>query len=673
MKNTFIFISILFVFVSCGKKKDGEIPNKYLQQAFVHPGMLQNTEDLELMRNNILQKKELWLHAFNNLKAEIDTSFIPKAFNYISVGPYGTNSIGGKEFSVSAKAAYNYALMWYITHDKIYAKKAIEILNAWSYRLWGFDGNNAKLNVGLLGHYFLNAAEILRYTNSGWKNDDVEQFERLVITVFYPTIKDFFAEANGNWDASIIATMLCIGVFTDNHKIFNRAVNHYYRGEGNGGITKYIYPGGQCQETIRDWDHVQLGIGEFSKAAQVAWTQGIDLYSVADDRLAQGFEYTAKVLSKHDVVCFGDISKRDKNRMRDIYESIYKHYSLIKGINLVFSKQIIDKYTRAGSSTEFLTATRHTDKFFLSENLNLLTVEQKIKPSETGALLTARIETPSNAIRITPGENIQSIVDRVPNAHIILNQGVHVLNEPLKIRSGITLAGEGRGSVLILNENIQTPTIVNATMDMQNVIICDLLIEGATKSGTGFDPNYERTQRLFSSAPSREGISFMSDSVGKMKNILLENITVQNFTKNGILVSGAENVRINHCNADNNGSSVVPGQFFHHNLRLTRSSNSLITNSRFDSSLWGCGVEISFCNNILIENNECARNRLSGIYCLESRHIDILSNLLEGNDEAGIKIENLKDGCINIDIGKNLIQYNAEDAVTLIGENEINL
>jgi len=27
-----------------------------------------------------------------------------------------------------------------------------------------------------------------------------------------------------------------------------------------------------------NWDHVQLGIGEFAKAAQVAWTQGLDLY-----------------------------------------------------------------------------------------------------------------------------------------------------------------------------------------------------------------------------------------------------------------------------------------------------------------------------------------------------------------------------------------------------------
>ena len=132
----------------------------------------------------------------------------------------------------------------------------------------GLDGNNAKLNVGLFGQYYLNAAELLRCTDAGWRQEDVEQFERMLRTVYYPTIRDFFTEANGNWDASMICTMMCMGVFLEDHDMFNRAVERFYRGNGNGGITRYIYPGGQCQETTRDWDHVQLGLGELSRAAR---------------------------------------------------------------------------------------------------------------------------------------------------------------------------------------------------------------------------------------------------------------------------------------------------------------------------------------------------------------------------------------------------------------------
>lgn len=132
-------------------------------------------------------------------------------------------------------------------------------------RTRGFDANKAKQNVGLFGYYYLNTAEILKYTDSGWTAKDIEQFMQMVLTVLYPTIKDFFTEDNGNWDASIISTMICIGIFTDNHEIFNRTVKCFHREEGNSGITRYLYPGGQCQEIAHDWEHVQLGIGDLPK------------------------------------------------------------------------------------------------------------------------------------------------------------------------------------------------------------------------------------------------------------------------------------------------------------------------------------------------------------------------------------------------------------------------
>lgn len=55
---------------------------------------------------------------------------------------------------------------------------------------------------------------------------------------------------------------------------------------------------------------MQLGIGEFAKAAQVAWTQGIDFYSAADNQLALGFEYTAKFLLSGAIPVYGVLSLR---------------------------------------------------------------------------------------------------------------------------------------------------------------------------------------------------------------------------------------------------------------------------------------------------------------------------------------------------------------------------
>lgn len=641
--------------------------NTNKEKPFVHPGMLQNKADLELMKNNISEGKEPWKTAFENLKRETSLSFRVTPFTHVSSGAYGANDKGGNDFYESGKAACNHALMWYITGEKAHEAKAVEILNAWSYRLWDFDANNAKLLVGLFSPYYLNAAEILRYTGSGWQEKDIDQFSRLIQTVLYPTIKDFFTEANGNWDASMIYAMMCMGVFLDNHDIFNKAADRFYYGEGNSGITKYIYPTGQCQETTRDWAHVQLGIGELAKAVQIAWTQGYDFYSTAGNRLALGFEYAAKFLIENEIPVFGVLSQRDKNDFRDVYESVYEHYEKVKGIGMPFTGQLIQKHTRANSSAGVLTGLRIPEWAIKIDDKRPIAPSSKAKsPSICGALEIANTSIPAGSVYIKPGKSIQKEIDKQSDSDapkwIVLGKGVHTLKEPLKLNSDITLCGEGKGTILTLNPNAEGITIINSSNNIRNVTVRDLLIEGATKTATPFDPNYERSQRLYN-AKSRGGLSFLGDEEEQIQNIRLENITIQNCTKNGVFISGAKNIKVINCDFSDNGSSVVPGQGFHHNLNLTHVSNCEITNSRFDASLWGNGLSVLFGENIIISGNEFARNKLSGIYCAESENVQVLGNLVEGNDESGIFFEYLKDGSSNIKIEKKLVQLNGKKGI----------
>jgi hypothetical protein len=62
----------------------------------------------------------------------------------------------------------------------------------------------------------------------------------------------------------------------------------------NEVITNYIYANGQCQESSRDQQHTFFGIGTICAMAEMAWNQGDDLYSHADDRLLLGLEYSSK-------------------------------------------------------------------------------------------------------------------------------------------------------------------------------------------------------------------------------------------------------------------------------------------------------------------------------------------------------------------------------------------
>ena len=158
-------------------------PSHSFAQKFIHPGVDQTSKDLEYMKKMVLTGEEPYKSAFERLKTASDTTFTVRSHTHVLRGPYGRPNIGGDDLSKSANMAYNYALVWYITNDKKYANKAIEILNAWSPVLWDFDYNDAKLLAAWTGHMLCNAAEILRYTNSGWQAKDIGIFTNMLMTV----------------------------------------------------------------------------------------------------------------------------------------------------------------------------------------------------------------------------------------------------------------------------------------------------------------------------------------------------------------------------------------------------------------------------------------------------------------------------------------------------------
>src|SRR5205085_9423998 len=113
--------------------------------------------------------------------------------------------------------------------------------------------------------------------------------EQMLREVFYPVIRDFAPFANGNWDAGCIETMMAIGVFCDDREMFERAVDYFHHGQGDGRLTHYVIDeAGQCEESGRDQQHTQLGLGHLADACEVAWNQGLDLYAAADNRLLRG-------------------------------------------------------------------------------------------------------------------------------------------------------------------------------------------------------------------------------------------------------------------------------------------------------------------------------------------------------------------------------------------------
>jgi hypothetical protein len=623
-----------------------------LAQPFIHPGIDQQSKDLVYMKKKVLAGEQPWKAAFDKLKAAADTNFTVKPHTHVLRGPYGKPNIGGDDLSKGANMAYNYALVWYITNDKLYAAKAIEILNTWSPILWDLDYNDAKLLAAWTGHMLCNAAEILRYTNAGWQQKDITGFSNMLMTVYYPLMRPYYPQANGNWDGAIIHSLIAMAVFTDNRALFNNAVDHFKHAPVNGSLFKYIYPSGQCQESPRDQGHVQLGIGEFAGAAQVAYTQGVDLFSMAGNRMALGFEYTAGFLLGEKPYCYCTISERAKT-LRDDYEYVYRHYTA-QGLDMPYTKKAADS-VRSKASRSVLTAVR-------APSGKTGPKMGSPKASAVGYMAGAGAARPSlipdNAIVVTPGQSIQQALDAASGTGkwVIMKAGIHTFPATLKIPSGVTLAGEGAGTILFLDPaSGDREAIVNAGIDIHDVTIRDLVIEGCNRTDPGTDPN---AYRSFKGGYNRGGILFRTEKDGQIKDIKLINLTVRNSTYCGVSISGGGNITITSCDFTENGASVPPGPKLVHNLLLAHCTGVNISDSRLVTSPSGSGLSLDHCSDVSVTNCEIARNGYYGVLVAESKNVSVKSNLVEANDCSGIMAEFLFNGNENITISHNRIQFN---------------
>ena len=331
------------------------------QKKLVHPGMLNSKIELDFIRKKIKAGEEPWSSSFKLLQADdhAKPEWQPKPMADVIRGSYNNPNIGAGDLGHDAQAAYIQSLEWTLTGDKKYARKAIEIMNAWSCKLKSITGSDMQLLAGITGYKFCNAAEIIRHTSKLWNKKDQHQFEQMLLTIYYPLVKNYKPQANGNWDDSMIATTMCIGIFMNDTAMYHGAVEYAKNGHSNGAIPNYIRESGQCQESSRDQQHTQLGLGYVADFCEIAWKQGDDLYGAFDNRVALGFEYTAKYNLGEEVVyqqvpdLFGknnytEISAKGRGNFRPVYEKIYHHYHDIKGLEMKYTKQVLDKIRPEG-------------------------------------------------------------------------------------------------------------------------------------------------------------------------------------------------------------------------------------------------------------------------------------------------------------------------------------
>jgi hypothetical protein len=627
-------------------------------RTFVHPGIDMNKADLEYMRNQVIAGKQPWKGEFEKLKEYVPADFKPTPYAHVIRGPYGKPDIGASDLSKSAECAYSCAILWYISREDHYAETVRDIIAKWSDKLRGFDENDSKLIVGLTGSQFCNAAEILRYNYPGWTEEDTQNTTKLLMSSFYPTIRFYYSIANGNWDGAILHTLLAIAVFTDNEELFDNATYHFLHGSSNGSLIKYIYPSGQCQETRRDQGHVQLGLFEFSSAARIAYTQGVDLFSAADNRLALGLEYSAAFICGDSVFVYGNPSQRERYKYRPGFDYFVDHYTG-KGIDMPHLRELCDRVTTSNQTSALLKLTAYRDEFKVKPSKLRKVQESKIA-YHAGAPIEASSPAGKSIVEVTASDDLQKVIDENAGSGktIFLHGGEYTMQKSLRIPSDVHICGEGRNTVILCTKEVHTAAILLGDLDARNITIENIVIEGASQHKEARDPNSGRFRRTGIYDNALAGIAFWGEPGHSLGNIVFRNISILNFSRSGIYISDADGVTVVHCDITQNGSQAIPGPRLTHNLMLQHCKNVKIMDSRLDTSIKGCGLCLDNCESVQVSDCEIARNGWCGVAFAETHDCKINGCLIEGNDDRGVLGEYLYDGSSDISVTNNAIQYN---------------
>lgn len=343
---------------------------------FVHPGILNSEEELLRARQMVKEGRNPWKATFDKLKSSPHTS--------LNWGPAPVEKVvrGGKtvwepdpdNYPVAyrdAATAYQCAVMWWITEDKAYADKAVQILNAWARKCKAVGGDtNASLAAGLYGYHFANAAELVR-DYEGWRRVDFDFFCDWIRAVWFSRTQYFLVERHGtidehywsNWGLCNVLCGISVGILCDDEYIYNASMEYYKymkdrkyseslcnlvvgKVEDKRGPFGYLSP---MQESGRDQGHTAMAASLAIDICGAALNQGDDLFAYEEDRLAMGIEYIlAYNLGVDDLPwveytrysdTFTQNGAGGRGNSRPGIARFYSYYKTMRGVEMRYARQ----------------------------------------------------------------------------------------------------------------------------------------------------------------------------------------------------------------------------------------------------------------------------------------------------------------------------------------------
>ncbi|MFE0099062.1 alginate lyase family protein [Streptomyces sp. NPDC059009] len=311
--------------VGCGGSSSGGTATRTAAarpagEPFAHPGVLVSKAQLDRVKQRVKAHEQPWYDAYRQMSSSkyAAADYRAKPYAVVECPPDTRPGQGCVEEREDAIAAYTQALLYDITGERAHARKAVEIMDAWSKVVTKHTEANAGLQTAWAASSWARAAEAVRYTYDGWSDGDLLRFERMLRNAYLPQVRDGSADFNGNWDLVMADATMSMAVFLNDHATFDKAVHHFrtrvpayfymksdgklpVSPEGSGidtaaELQKYwfgqkTFEDGLSQETCRNFKHASYSLAAASHMAETAHHQGVDLWDEAKDRLRAAFEF----------------------------------------------------------------------------------------------------------------------------------------------------------------------------------------------------------------------------------------------------------------------------------------------------------------------------------------------------------------------------------------------
>ncbi len=309
--------------------------------SFKHPATILGNHHYEKLKHLQQTKDDILNKGLDDLRKSTPLDYKTSLIANLNIGPYGQGG-GHKEFIGDCMQMLQQTLMYVITMNENYARKAIDIIRIWCDGCQSFKGLNAPLECGWGGTLITRAVEILKYKYPNWNKSFVEQkFQGFLDRIIVPNLQARYREIfkyNNNWTATIIECFMQIALFRDDKNTFDWCISEYKK-----LLNSCVFPSGKHTETTRDLIHAQFLLGGLVQIPEMCWHQGVDLYKENNEILCKCMEYHAFILNK------GIPKDVKKEELKDIWfmscvwDMSYHHYNKIKKRNMPECQKLLTK------------------------------------------------------------------------------------------------------------------------------------------------------------------------------------------------------------------------------------------------------------------------------------------------------------------------------------------